>query len=44
MLGDLLGDEDNFGFNQVDGHEYGINLPQINSDREEKDTNENEDK
>ena len=37
----MLGD--NFGFNQVDGHEYGEDLPQINSDEEEMDASENED-
>ena len=27
LLGDLLWDEENFGFNQVDGYEYGEDLP-----------------
>ena len=41
--GDSLGDEDNFGFNQVDGYEYGEDLPQINSDEEEMDASEDDD-
>ena len=43
IQGDFLGDEDNFGFNQVDGHEYGEDLSQINSDKEEMDASEDED-